>query len=85
MSDEKNLELATLDKQIAHLQAAADGSAQKLWSMTFTQTHDLQTKVLVPLEQKKKERRILAGQIKAAETRAANKLERDKQKAAEKR
>lgn len=82
MSDEKNLELETLDKQIAHLQTAADNCTQELWKMNYNETHEFQHRVLIPLEAKKQERRILVGRIKATETRRRNAEEKRKQKAA---
>jgi hypothetical protein len=85
VSDEKSLELETLDKQIAHLRAAADAGTPRLWQMTHSETHEFQHKVLIPLEAKQKERRVLAGQIKAAETRRRNAEEKRKQKEAQRR
>ncbi len=83
MADEaKSLELQTLEKQIAHLQAAADNKTQKLWEMSYDETYDFQHRVLIPLEAKQQERRILLGRIKAAETRRRNAEAQRKEKAA---
>lgn len=66
-------ELKDLDRQIARLQQTADERAPSIWSMSASETHDFERKVLRPLEELKQRRRVVAGRIKAAETRAARK------------